>query len=131
MSDLRALGRKAEDRAANHLLGLGYTLVTRRFTVKGGEIDLVALDGDTVVFVEVRMRDGKGQTPEESIDDRKAKRLEFAAETYMLKMRDKRAIRFDVVAIDAAGLRHHKDFFRPGFSASRCSDSDLPTLEDD
>ncbi len=115
MPDLRALGREAEDRAAAFLLSLGYTLVTRRYTVKGGEIDLVALDGETIVFVEVKARDGRGLSPEESVDDRKTRRLAFAADAYMTETCEKRDIRFDLVAIDPKGLRHHKDFFRPGF----------------
>ena len=119
MPDRRSVGRTAEDRAAEHILGLGYTLVTRRHAMRGGELDLVALDGDTVVFVEVRQRSGAGQSPEESIDDRKAKHLARAAERYMREMGDKRPIRFDLVAIDPDGLRHHKDFFRPGYSVAR------------
>ena len=46
MPNLRQLGAEAEDRAATYLLGLGYTLVTRRFKAAHGEIDLVALDGE-------------------------------------------------------------------------------------
>ena len=115
MPDLRSLGREAEDRAAAYLLGLGYTLVTRRYTVKGGEIDIVALDGDTLVFVEVKLRLSPGLTPEESVDWRKTKRLQVAADAYTFAMGEsERPIRFDLIAIDGDGLRHHKDFFRPG-----------------
>lgn len=116
MSDLRAVGREAEDRAAAYLLGLGYTLVTRRYTAKGGEIDLVVLDGETIVFVEVKQRDGRGLSPEASVDQRKTDRLVVAAEAYLGGVGEsKRDVRFDLVAIDPDGLRHHKDFFRPGF----------------
>ena len=114
MPNLRAVGREAEDRAADYLLSIGYTLVTRRYTVKGGEIDLVVLDGETLVFVEVKQRDGRGLTPEESVDAKKTERLAFAADAYMPLTGEKRDIRFDLVAIDPSGLRHHKDFFRPG-----------------
>jgi putative endonuclease len=51
MSSLRRLGQDAEDRAADFLIAKGLTVVTRRFTVRQGEIDLVALDGDEIVFV--------------------------------------------------------------------------------
>lgn len=114
MPDFRSLGREAEDKAAAYLLSIGYTPVTRRYTVKGGEIDLVVLDGETLVFVEVKQRDGRGLTPEESVDRKKTERLAVAAEAYMLAMGETRDIRFDLVAIDPRGLRHHKDFFRPG-----------------
>lgn len=115
MPDLRSIGREAEDKAAAYLLSIGYTLVTRRYTVKGGEIDLIVLDGETLVFVEVKQRDGRGMTPEESVDHKKTERLVVAADGYTHAMGEKRDIRFDLVAIDPSGLRHHKDFFRPGF----------------
>ena len=114
MSNLRAVGRIAEDRAAEFLLAQGFTLITRRYTVKGGEIDLVALDGETIVFVEVRHRDGHGMTPEESVGVKKMEYLARAAESYMLAAGEKRDIRFDLIAIDREGIRHHRDFFRPG-----------------
>ena len=115
MPDKRALGREAEDRAARYLLEQGYTLVTRRFSSKGGEIDLVALDGETMVFVEVKARSGKFGTPEEAIDHRKMDRFSSAAISYLSRMGERdRTIRFDLVAIDPQGLRHYPDFFRMG-----------------
>ena len=57
MSLLRKLlGRSGEDRAARHLAGLGYRVLERNYRTPQGEIDLIALDGDTVVFVEVKTR---------------------------------------------------------------------------
>lgn len=114
MPDQRAVGREAEDRAAAFLLEKGYSLITRRFTAKGGEVDLIALDGDILVFVEVKARSGRGGKPEEAIDHRKAKRFATAAQIYLAQMEEKpdRAIRFDLVAIDPDGLRHLPDFFR-------------------
>ncbi len=51
-----ALGRAAEAAAARHLERLGYRLVTANFRARGGELDLVALDGDSLAIVEVRYR---------------------------------------------------------------------------
>ncbi|MBI3721608.1 MAG: YraN family protein, partial [Fimbriimonas ginsengisoli] len=103
MPDLRRLGREAEDRAAAFLLEQGLTLVTRRYTARGGEIDLIALDGETLVFVEVKSRGPRG-SPEEAIDDRKAARLSAAADAYMAAMHERdRPIRFDLVAITPEG----------------------------
>jgi putative endonuclease len=108
----RQLGAQAEDRAADYLLGLGYTIVTRRYKARRGELDLVALDGDTLVFVEVRQRLA-GASPEESIGDAKLAALSRAAEEYVHATdQQNRALRFDVIAIDTSGLRHHIDVFQ-------------------
>jgi len=52
----QAGGKAAETRAAHHLANQGLKLIERNFAVRGGEIDLICQDGDTQVFVEVRMR---------------------------------------------------------------------------
>ncbi|HMS54626.1 MAG TPA: YraN family protein [Fimbriimonadaceae bacterium] len=112
MSNLRRLGAEAEDRAADYLLGLGYTLVTRRFTVREGELDLVAMDGETLVFVEVKHRRGKAH-PEEAMNPLKAGRLLAAAERYLEKSGlSDRPFRFDLIAIENEQLRHHVDVSR-------------------
>ena len=110
MRNLRAEGAAAEDRAAEFLLAKGYTLVTRRRKVAGGEIDLVALDGETLVFVEVKARVAPGFRPEESFGAAKAAHLRAAARSWTQACGDEdRAWRFDLVAIDPAGLRHYED----------------------
>jgi putative endonuclease len=112
MPDLRRLGREAEDRAAAFLIDAGFTIITRRYTVRGGEIDLIALDGDVLVFVEVKERSGRWTSPEESIDDLKVKHLSEAAERYLLDTEQVgRPFRFDLVAIDQRGIRHYPKFF--------------------
>ncbi len=112
MSDLRRLGREAEDQAANYLLNLGYTIVTRRFKAKRGEIDIVALDGETVVFVEVKARRGRVQTPESAISNEKVATIRESALEYLSKAENRdQMIRFDLIAIDPDGLRHHIDAF--------------------
>jgi putative endonuclease len=87
--------------------------VTRRYKARHGEIDLVALDGDVLVFVEVKERRARGYVPEEGVGARKASRLAAAAREYLTAMGEReREFRFDVIAIDADGLRHHRDVFR-------------------
>jgi putative endonuclease len=111
MANRRAEGKEAEDRAANHLVEKGYTIVTRRFKSTRGEIDIVALDGEILVFVEVKMR-RKGEAPEWSVDERKVAHLRTAADEYLHKTEQyDRLVRFDMIAIDADGLRHHEDAF--------------------
>lgn len=107
----RELGSAAEDRAAAYLLSLGYTVVTRRFKTAKGEIDIVALDGDVMVFVEVRYR-GRMRGVE-TIDERKVAHLREAAGLYLHKMDlPDQVMRFDVVSVGDAGLEHLVDAFR-------------------
>lgn len=108
---LRRLGAEAEDAAAEHLLREGFTLVTRRYKARHGEIDLVALDGDLLVFVEVKYRAAKGYRPEDSIGDDKRRALFRAGQQYLAEVANEpeREVRFDLIAIDGDGLRHHRD----------------------
>jgi putative endonuclease len=111
--NLRRVGQAAEDQAANYLVGLGYTIVTRRKKMKHGEIDLVALDGEVLVFVEVKHRLAKGYVPEESIGSGKLRALQSASEEYVRECDEEdRETRFDLIAIDGQGLRHYTDVFR-------------------
>ena len=113
MPNLRQLGAEAEDRAATYLLGLGYTLVTRRFKAAHGEIDIVALDGETLVIVEVKWIRGRLRLAEAAIDERKMTHLSQAVDEYLAKTGEHdRAVRYDIIAIDPTGLRHHIDAFR-------------------
>ena len=112
MSDRVRVGREAEDRAALFLRDMGYTLVTRRFRVRGGEIDLIALDGDVLVFVEVRMRNTEGYVAELSIGPQKLEALHRTALAYMESVEEKtRPCRFDLIAIEGNEIRHHKNAF--------------------
>lgn len=109
----RALGAIAERRAAEFLQHKGYQVVDRNWTCRGGEIDLVCLDGDTLVFVEVRARSSTSHgTPLETVVDGKRRRLIRAAEIYLhVKKCADRACRFDVVAITGDDLEHVEDAF--------------------
>jgi putative endonuclease len=114
----RAQGDAAEDRACRHLDRSGFTIMERNFRTKGGEIDIVALKGDVLVFVEVRSReDADFGTPEESVTPAKRRRIVAAARQYLSKVPPSswREARFDVIAIegsgDAAVLRHYPAAF--------------------
>jgi putative endonuclease len=110
MSSLRSVGREEEDRAALYLIEQGYTVVTRRYKARRGEIDLIALDGDVLVFIEVKARFTEGYLPEEALTDGKRRALYRAGQAYLADVGEtRRAIRFDLIAIDRNGLRHHKD----------------------
>jgi putative endonuclease len=111
----RRLGTEAEDAAARFLADQGFTIVTRRFKARAGEIDVVALDRETLVFVEVRYRSRKGDLPEGTLSERKRARLLAAARAYLaIYAGPERAVRYDLVAIDPLGIRLHKAAFSPG-----------------
>lgn len=96
-----ALGRRAEDLAAEHLAARGWTLLDRNHRAARGEVDLVFRDGRYVRFVEVRSRTGEAQGhPEESVGRGKARRVIAAATDWALGHGglDQR-FRFDVVAV--------------------------------
>jgi putative endonuclease len=101
----KILGRTGEDLAAKYLAGRGYTIVERNYHSPYGEIDLIALEGGAVVFVEGKTRttDAYG-APELAVDQRKQERMVKTALGYLKhKKLHQMPCRFDVVAISGAG----------------------------
>jgi putative endonuclease len=115
--DRIALGRRGERIAERHLRRRGYRILERNFRAAGAEVDLVAMDGETLVFVEVKTRRTIGAgMPEEAVNPYKQRHIRRAAEIYARGHRAQdRAIRFDVVAIrhDAGG--RHLELLRDAF----------------
>ena len=101
----RSLGRRGEELAAGYLEKKGYRILQRNYRSGAGEMDIVAQDGDCLVFVEVRTRSTKEYgTPEESITPSKAQRLIEVAQGYLQEQGDSaREWRIDLVAIDWSG----------------------------
>jgi len=117
----RPLGRRGEDAAARHLRRLGYLIVARGHRDSIGEIDLIAVDGRTLVFVEVKTRTSHDAGhPADAVDTAKQERLTRLALAYM-KRHDllESAARFDVVAVTWPANRgqptieHFKSAFEP------------------
>jgi putative endonuclease len=98
-------GRQWEQAALAHLTRHGLALVEANFRCKGGEIDLVMRDGESLVFVEVRQRASRGHGgAAASITPAKIRRLVRAAQFYLLRYPALPPCRFDVVAIDGGHL---------------------------
>jgi putative endonuclease len=105
LSGKQAQGQRWEQVAQAHLVGHGLRLVEANFRCKGGEIDLVMRDRDTLVFVEVRQRAGRGHGgAAASITPAKIRRLVRAAQYYLMRFAQTPPCRFDVVAIDGGQL---------------------------
>ena len=95
-------GKTGEDRAVEELERRGYAVLARRYRTKHGEIDIVARDGDTTVFVEVKARaTAEFGTAAEAVTRRKQLQLASMARDYLARNQlTDAACRFDVVAID-------------------------------
>ena len=115
------LGERGETMACAELESRGYAIVERRFRTRFGEIDVVANDQGTLVFVEVKTKTDSGfSDPVESVTKRKQQRLVSMAEQFVAH----RGIadmpcRFDVVTVDISvtpsKIVVYPDAFRPGW----------------
>jgi len=95
-----ALGHRGENVAARFLQGLGYKIIVRNFRCNLGEIDIVAKDGKTLVFVEVKTRVYNEPTPEDQVNEPKRHQITKAAKLYLSRYGiPQPPARFDVVAI--------------------------------
>jgi putative endonuclease len=119
-STTKESGDAAEDRALAHLLENGLLLAARNYRTPGrggGEIDLVMREpaSGTLVFVEVRRRArGDFGGAAASVSALKQRRIVFAARHYLMRWRSPPPCRFDVVAVEDAGVR----WIRAAFDAS-------------
>jgi putative endonuclease len=115
------LGDRGENVAAKHLRNLGYKIIIRNFTCPLGEIDIIARDGSTLVFCEVKTRAYDDPTPEEQVNPEKQHQITKAARFYLSRYGvPQPPARFDVVAIVwPTGrnpiVRHTKDAFEATF----------------
>ncbi|HUU84874.1 MAG TPA: YraN family protein, partial [Phycisphaerae bacterium] len=95
------LGAAGERAAAKHLRGLGYRIVARNYRCPVGELDLVAVDEDIIVFVEVKTRrSSEAADPEVNVTRTKQRQIIRTARYYLMEKRAQdRPARFDVVAV--------------------------------
>jgi putative endonuclease len=109
------VGRRGEDLAHRHLRARGYTVVARNWRPPqgGGEIDLIAWEYETLVFVEVKSRlSGEWSAPERDIDGDKLNSLRRAARDYIRRAgAEDVETRFDVLAITGKRIEHLRDAF--------------------
>ena len=117
----RDRGRAAEDLAAGWLEARGFEVLARNHAIRGGEVDLVCREGETICFVEVRSRASLAfGTPAESVDRAKARRVVLAAQDWAARHRAlHRQLRFDVVSVDWASGGARLALFRGAFDAGR------------
>lgn len=109
----RGMGIKGENAATNYIDKLGYKIIGRNVLMRHGEIDLIALDGEIIVFIEVKCRENlKFGTPIEAITPQKIRNLLSAAKQYIaLNNLYEHDIRFDVITVLRGKVEHIKDAF--------------------
>ena len=114
----RGRGRVAEEEAVRWLAGQGYQLVETNATTNAGEIDVVARDGDTLCFIEVKARSSADFGPAiEAVDLRKQRRLARAAALYLALHGLETPCRFDVLGMDREGEQWRFTLVKDAFEA--------------
>jgi len=101
----QTLGNLGESLAREELVSSGYAILATRYRTRFGEIDIVAMEGGTIVFVEVKARQSaRYGTAAETIGPRKRRRIAAMALDYLARTNQLTTpCRFDVVAIDGIG----------------------------
>ena len=96
---LLPFGRRSEIDGASYLGSLGFRIVASGYRVHEGEVDLIAWDGDQLVFIEVKARHSDAP-PEDAVGFRKQQRIIRAARSYISRYRHHgRSYRFDILAV--------------------------------
>ena len=110
----RIVGRHGEDVAVDYLQSQGYTILDRNYSCRIGEVDVIAWDGESVVFVEVKSRaDASFGLPRQAVNRRKQQTIVKVAQYWLYKnKRTGISVRFDVVEILGGNVTHITDAFR-------------------
>jgi putative endonuclease len=119
-ADVEALGVRGEAAAEHFLRRQGYTIVERNYRCQLGEVDLIALHGSVIVFIEVKARTRSPfGSPFEAVDRHKQRQLERVAKYYLSRHRlHHRDARFDVVGVWADGAELRCELVANAFEVS-------------
>lgn len=117
MGSRMELGSKGEELAVAFLKQRGYTILEKNFRCKFGEIDIIALERKTLVFVEVKTRSSLGfGSPQTSVTQKKQDQLTKVALFYLQKKQlFNREARFDVVAVELNSAKRQIELIRNAF----------------
>jgi putative endonuclease len=114
---MKSLGSEGEFLAEQFLRKKGYSIVAHNYKTRIGEIDIIARDGETIVFVEVKTRsDDTFCEPYESVNMAKRAKMKKVASLYLQKQKKEFPARFDVISITCQkngqkAIRHIRDAF--------------------
>lgn len=121
MADHNDTGKKGEELAKNYLESKAYRILETNWRFSKAEVDIIAMDGEVMVFVEVKTRsDNNFGYPEEFVSKNKEQLLMDAAAVYTNRVGHEWEIRFDIISIITKGsyheLTHIKDAFFDGWA---------------
>ena len=113
MTNTKIYGVTGEQEAKNYLVKKGYKIVKMNFSCKIGEIDIIAMDKDTLVFVEVKARNtAMFGLPREAVTAKKLYKIRRIAELYLQRYSTlDQKIRFDVIEILGDKITHIENAF--------------------
>lgn len=101
MYERHVLGRNGEDEAVKYLEKIGYKIIERNFLCRQGEIDIIALEGDYIVFLEIKSRTSNEYgLPSEAVTEKKLKHMIKAIQYYLYKRNlENENIRIDAIEV--------------------------------
>ena len=106
-------GRRGEEMACAYLRSQGYAIVERNWRSPFGELDIIARDGETLVFIEVKSRTSAGfGGPEAALTLQKRQRIVATARAYLSEVDSELAVRFDLVALRGGIITLYGDAFQ-------------------
>lgn len=116
MAESHNLGKQGEDLAAEHLKGLGYSIIRRNWKSGRNEIDIIAENKDYVVFVEVKTRSENFHVdPRDAVNREKQRSMIFCADNYIKRNNVAKECRFDVVTVIMSEGSHKIDHIEDAF----------------
>jgi putative endonuclease len=120
MNDKKRKGGFGEEKACLYLQNKGYSIITRNFSCKSGEIDIIAENGERLVFTEVKTRKllGMGR-PSDAVNKSKQNKIIKTAQIYLLRNPTEKYIGFDIIEVtvtdsvnpDVIEINHFEDAF--------------------
>lgn len=112
-------GKIYEEIASDYLKNKGYRIVERNFNVPGmGEIDIIANDGKSTVFIEVKARTSAVYKPYETVNSKKRSRIIKASIAYIKKKSLSGPFRYDVISIEKTGDKFFLEHFENAFDCN-------------
>ena len=115
----RKLGNEYEEKICRYLEGQGMTILDRNYTIRGGEIDIIAVDGDYICFVEVKFRSNRAIDAYSSVGFRKQSRIIRTAHRYLYETGSQLQPRFDVAFVFTEDGEDAIEYMKNAYDASR------------
>lgn len=106
----QTVGQAGEKLAASYLTSLGYQIIEQNFRTPRGEIDIIAQDGEQIVFVEVKTRNNaRFGLPEEAVNQKKLAKIKLAGQYWLNQNQFYQSARIDLIAILNNQITHYPD----------------------